>query len=241
MPDITGFHAVEELLRSGKARGRIEYSEAGPRVKAILELAARAGVKTSRISKDELERRHPGSRGLVFHADGESLASKTDLEGFLEELEEGSSAVVLVLDHLSDPHNLGAILRSADQFSADLVLLPQARSVRETETVMKASAGAAAWVPQATVPNLPRAVERLKEAGFWIYAADMEGDPLWTADLASRSAFILGAEGKGVSRLLAVTADQALSIPSSGHVDSLNVSVAAGIFLYEAARRRLKR
>ena len=166
------------------------------------------------------------------------MASKADFEEYLSGLEEGEAATVIVLDHLSDPHNLGAILRSADQFGVGLVVLPQARSVRETETVLKSSAGAAAWVPQATVPNLPRAIERLKEEGFWIYAADMAGEELWTAELTKRCAFVFGGEGKGIGKLVAETADVVLSIPSFGHVDSLNVSVAAGVILYEAARRR---
>jgi 23S rRNA (guanosine2251-2'-O)-methyltransferase len=169
------------------------------------------------------------------------MAPKEGLEECLRRLSGKADALVLVLDHISDPHNFGAILRSADQFGADLVVLPNARSVKETETVLRSSSGAAVHVAQAIVPNLARAVELLKEEGYWIFAADMEGDPIWDVDFTGKACVIMGAEGKGIGRLLCDLADRTISIPSQGHVDSLNVSVAAGVFLYEAARQRNKR
>jgi 23S rRNA (guanosine2251-2'-O)-methyltransferase len=162
-----------------------------------------------------------------------------DFEAFLRAAESKDESLVVVLDHLSDPHNFGAILRSADQFGADLVLCPSARSVRETDTVFSSSAGAAAWVPQAYVPNLAQALAGLKMAGFWVYGADMGGRPAWELDLSGKVALVLGSEGGGLGRLLAKTADALVGLPALGHVDSLNVSVAAGILMYEVLRRRL--
>jgi 23S rRNA (guanosine2251-2'-O)-methyltransferase len=164
------------------------------------------------------------------------LGRKTDFDAYVAAAAAKEAGLALVLDHLSDPHNFGAILRSADQFGADIVVTPQDRSVRDTDSVFSASAGAAAWVPQAVVPNLARAVEKLKEAGFWVYAASMDGKPAWDVDMRGKVAFILGSEGKGVGRLLERSADASVSVPCAGSVDSLNVSVAAGVLMYEAYR-----
>lgn len=241
MTGICGYHAIEELLRAPGAGGRIEYSDKGPRVRAIVEAAEKAGIPCAKVERAELQRKFPDARGVVFYPAGEAVKASRSLDECLAELGEGGDSLVVMLDHISDPHNFGAILRSADQFGADLVVLPNARSVKDTETVLRASAGAAAHVRQAVVPNLARAVEALKERGYWIYAADMDGDRLWDVDFAGKACVILGSEGGGVGRLLSDLADRTVSIPSEGRVDSLNVSVAAGIFLYEASRQRATR
>lgn len=238
MKGICGYHAIEELIRSGKAQGTIEYSDTGPRVRSILEAARKAGMPCAKVERGDLLKRFPDARGVVFLPAGEIGPAAAGLDECLEALEGKADALVLVLDHISDPHNFGAILRSADQFGADLVILPNARSVKETESVLRASAGAAAHVKQAVVPNLARAVEALKERGFWINAADMDGEKLWDVELSGRICLVLGSEGKGVSRLLSDMADRVISIPSLGSVDSLNVSVAAGVLLYEACRQK---
>jgi 23S rRNA (guanosine2251-2'-O)-methyltransferase len=235
---ICGYHAIEELLRSGKAGGRIEYSDKGPRVRAIIEAAEKAGIPCAAVQRADLARRFPEARGVVFFPAGEAVRAPASLAERLAELEDKKDSLVILLDHISDPHNFGAILRSADQFGADLVVLPNARSVKETEAVLRSSAGAAAHVRQAVVPNLARAVEALKEAGYWIFAADMEGDAIWDVDFSGKACLIMGSEGKGVGRLLADMADRIVSIPSTGQVDSLNVSVAAGVLLYEILRQR---
>jgi len=238
MTYLTGFHAMEEFARSGKGKGAtLLVASAGPRVKKILELAAKAGLRTQPIEARELDALAPDNRGAAIRLESAPQASvAVDLDEWLK-AGPPDRALVLVLDHLEDPHNLGAVLRSADVFAADLVIMPERRAAKETDVVARASAGAVAYVPLATVPNLARAVERLKEAGFWTYAADMGGTPLPEAELSGRVAMVLGAEGSGVSRLLKERCDCALSIPQFGHVDSLNVSVAAGVLLYEARRR----
>jgi 23S rRNA (guanosine2251-2'-O)-methyltransferase len=229
---------MEELLRAGKARGStLLVASAGPRIKRIIELAGKSGVEVSKAQASELDRLAPDNRGATLVLREVPQASELDLSDWLSsKLPE--HAMVVVLDHIEDPHNLGAILRSADVFGVDLVIMPERRAARETDTVARASAGALAYVPVATVSNLARALEALKDKGFWTYAADMGGQSLLTADLPRRVVLVMGSEGSGVSRLLKERCDGILSIPQHGHVDSLNVSVAAGVFMYELRRRR---
>jgi 23S rRNA (guanosine2251-2'-O)-methyltransferase len=238
MTYITGFHAMEELLRAGKARGcTLLVAAPGPRVKRIVELAAKSGVDVRKVQSTELDSVAPDHRGAALVLKEAPKASELDLAEWLaSSLPE--KAIVIILDHIEDPHNLGAILRSADVFGVDLVIMPERRAAKETDTVARASAGAIAYVPVATVSNLARALESLKDKGFWTYAADMGGQALPTADLSDRVALVMGSEGSGVSRLLKERCDGILSIPQHGHVDSLNVSVAAGVFMYELRRRR---
>ncbi len=238
MTYITGFHAMEELVRSGAAKGStLLVAAAGPRVKKIAEMAKKAGLRSKAVSARELDTLAPDNRGAAVEIAGDAPSAELDLE---EWLSRGvpERALVVILDHIEDPHNLGAILRSADVFAADLVIVPERRAAKETDTVARSSAGAVAYVPVATVANLARAVEQLKEAGFWTWAADMGGQTIEQAGLSGRIALVLGAEGSGVSRLLKERCDGALSIPQYGHVDSLNVSVAAGVLLY-AIRSKL--
>lgn len=235
MRAVSGFHAIEELLKAGK-RGVILVSQKGPRVKDILELAKKAGVPVREAKKEELDRLSGDHRGVVFQAEGaDEDGVKVSLDEWLASFDK-ERALVLVLDHIQDPHNFGAILRSADQFGAELVIVPSRRAVKDTETVARSSAGASAWVPVAEIANLARAVDMLKEKGFWVWACDMGGEPVWDADLSGRTAIVLGSEGPGVSRILKEAADGSVSIPSKGKVDSLNVSVAAGVFMYEWSR-----
>ncbi len=224
---------MEELIRSSKTKGAVLLvATSGPRIKKILEQAEKVGLKPKTISARELDALAPDNRGAAIQLEESPAGSDIDLESWLANgIPE--RAMVVVLDHIEDPHNLGAILRSADVFAADLVIMPQKRAAKETDTVARSSAGAIAYVPIAIVVNLARAVLQLKEAGFWTYAADMGGQNLAEAQLSGRVAIVLGAEGSGVSRLLKERCDGALSIPQYGHVDSLNVSVAAGVMLYE--------
>ncbi|MDX9959492.1 MAG: TrmH family RNA methyltransferase, partial [Spirochaetia bacterium] len=178
MTYITGFHAIEELLRAGKARGcTLLVAATGPRVKRIVELAAKSGVDVRKVQSSELDSVAPDHRGTALVLKETPKASELDLAEWLSSsLPE--KAIVLILDHIEDPHNLGAILRSADVFGVDLVIMPERRAAKETDTVARASAGAIAYVPVATVSNLARALEALKDKGFWTYAADMGGQAL---------------------------------------------------------------
>ncbi len=237
MTHITGFHAMEELLRSGKAKGAtLLVATVGPRIKKIQEMATKAGISQKSIAAGELNTLAPDNRGAALRLDAAPTEQELDLDTWLSR-GVPERALVLILDHIEDPHNLGAILRSCDVFAIDLVIVPERRAAKETDTVARVSAGALAYVPVAIVANLARALDKLKKAGFWVYAADMEGHNLADAKLSGHVALVLGAEGSGVSRLIKEGCDQILSIPQYGHVDSLNVSVAAGVFLYEIRKQ----
>lgn len=148
------------------------------------------------------------------------------------------TALILLLDEINDPHNLGAILRSADQFGVELAVLPTRRAARQTQAVLKSSAGASLYVPVLSVPSLASGLERVKEAGFWVYGADLDGRRLDTLSFEGRVALVLGSEGSGLRRLVRERCDELVRIPTGGHVDSLNVSVAAGILMHEIRRQQ---
>ena len=167
---------------------------------------------------------------------GASRLKETTVEEFCSSLSDDQGALVLILDGITDPHNLGAILRSADQFGVDLVMIPERRSVQANETVVKGSSGAAQYVPVSVVTNLNREIEVLKKNGFWVYGADMKGTSSYSEKFSSRTAIVMGSEGCGMSNLVRKNCDYIVSIPMQGHIDSLNVSVAAGILLYEFRR-----
>ncbi len=238
---VLGFHAIEESLRRG-GRGELLLCRRNARIARLEELAAGSGVPVRTLERRELDRiagaEHRGAvlrleelPGPASHLGAGTLAER------LEALP-GADALLLLLDGLSDPHNLGAILRSADQFAADLLLLTSRRSVRETQTVLRTSSGASLYVPVLTVPNLVRAMELARKAGFWIYGADLGGEPLDRVRFQSRTALVLGAEGPGLRRLVRERCDELVRIPARGHVDSFNVSVAAGILMYEIRRQQ---
>ncbi len=150
-----------------------------------------------------------------------------------------SRCIVVILDSITDPHNVGAILRSCDQFGAALVIIPEHNSASDiagNEVIGRTSAGASAWVPVAIVNNLVRAAEQLKQAGFWVYGADAGGQNCRTIDFAEKSVLIMGSEGTGIASLLEKQCDTIVSIPTCGKIDSLNVSVAAGVLLYELSK-----
>lgn len=238
MAYVTGFHAIEELIRSGKAKGPLLVANAGPRARTIMSFATDNKIRIDRVGEHELNRLAPGNRGIALYVEGKDQSNETTVQDFLASLEADQDALVVVLDGITDPHNYGAILRSCDQFGVDLVVIANRRSAKDAEVVSKTSAGAVAWVPIAIVPNLVRSVEQLKDAGFWVYGADMKGEAVYDRDLRGRIALIMGSEGAGISRLLKETCDAMISIPTNGQVDSLNVSVAAGVLLYESRRQR---
>lgn len=267
MQIFTGFHAVEENLKSvfGKKKlaeqMQIFYCNPGPRVKKILEQAASLGIKCNLSGKKDLdalvENLPQGARdhrGIVLQVFGEN--SRADnfvefdlwLDEFLvnseNEINSKKCATVLVLDSITDVHNVGAILRSADQFGVALVILPSHRGasdISQNEIVARTSAGASNWVKISVVPNLVRAAQKLKQSGFWIYGADAGGTQIQDGTFAENCALIMGSEGSGISRLLREECDAIVSIPTCGRIDSLNVSVATGVLLYEIFRQKNSR
>ena len=241
---VYGHHAIEEAIKKAGMGSTlyIERTKADKLGSMIREAQLTGKIAVRKVSRDELERMLPGAdlRGALLDMGGPrrgaSRLQETSIEEFCSKLGEEDKTLVLMLDGITDPHNLGAILRSADQFGVDLVVIPERRSVQANETVVRVSSGAAQYVPIAVVPNLTRAMTQLKDNGFWVYGADMAGESSYTIKLASRSVIVMGSEGDGMSQLVRKNCDHIVSIPMRGHIDSLNVSVAAGILLYEARR-----
>lgn len=238
---ISSFHGIIENIKAKPAQAKLLLAQGkgaprqGPRVRDILDLAKEAKIPIQGVETAHLDRIDPDHKGIMLEILSSKAEPKVSLEDFLKAEKEKS--LVLILDHIEDPQNFGAILRSADAFGVDLVIAPLRRASPMSETVAKASAGATAWMPVCFVQNLADAVRKLKSAGFWIYAADMDGKPIGKVEFAAKTCLVLGNEGDGVSRLLAENADEIVSIPMRGHVDSLNVSVASALCMYEYARR----
>jgi len=237
---LTGYHAIEERLKEGTIEGTLYLARENSRIMRLLGDARKIGIPIRRESMEALDRLcgHGDHRGAVLVVTGAAAGRRAlSLESIVAGLPE-DRGLVLVLCGITDPHNFGAILRSADQFRVDLVVMPERRSVRDSETVARTSAGADAYVPTIVVPNLVRSLALLKEAGFWIYGADVSGKAVDRTKLSGRTALVLGSEGSGLPRLAAAQCDALVRIPAEGHFDSFNVSVAAGILLYEARRQQ---
>lgn len=262
MEKITGFHAIEETIRSISKTAVISLyiTGKGKRHESIEALAASKGIKILKKSKKEIDDLsgdidNRGALLLISSAkqsaasspsveksspsavlQKEQLPNYSSLQEFLKTSDKNKTSIILILDSITDPHNYGAILRSADQCGVDLVITPSRRSAGETTVVHKTSAGASRYVHVVT-ENLSRATDLLKKNGYWIYGTHMAGEACWSCNLKGSVAIVMGSEGSGISRLLAEKCDKLIKIPSSGHVDSFNVSVATGILLYEIVRQ----
>ena len=233
---IYGINPVLEALRAGRVRELRVGDRADDRLKQLLALAGERGVRVRRVPADALERdsRRGVHQGVV--AEIENAAGYS-----IEEIVSGASAapLIVVLDGIEDPHNLGAILRTSDAAGVDGVVVQSRRAASRGGVAAKASAGALAHVKIAEVVNIARAVEELKEAGVWTVGLASEVPDVYDAiDLTLPTALVLGAEGAGLRRLVRERCDRLASIPMRGHVGSLNVSVAAGVVLFEAVRQR---
>ena len=240
---VHGIHPVLEALRAHPADVERVYVLDGsvtPRAAAeILSRARDAQVKVERVPRERLQALVEGGAHQGVAARLREFAYATLEEVLARAGESGSPPLVAVLDGLQDPHNLGAVIRSADALGAHGVVLPRDRSVGVTAAVARASAGAVEHVPVARVTNLSRALEELKAAGLWVAAADPEGDQvLWEARLDGPLAVVIGAEGAGVRPGVLKHCDLRLRIPMRGRVASLNASVSAAVVLYEVARQR---
>lgn len=236
---LTGYHAIEETLTAGGARGRLFLSHGGGRVERLVRLACAANVGVVRETDAALDRLcgHRDHRGAVLLLDDVPKREMASVKDYAHALGR-EHALVLVLDGITDPHNLGAVMRSADQFAVDLLVIPRRRAARETETVARVSAGASAYVPLVVAANLAAELAELKKLGFWVYGAAVDGQSIASVDLRGRTVIVLGSEGKGIGRLVRDRCDGIVSIATRGHVDSFNVSVAAGILMYEVRRQQ---
>jgi len=236
----TGFHSIEELLKKKKSEGVLYFSRVSGRNMNIADLAKKHNYKVAKVSDSEMLKIVGSNdhRGLAFVKSFEAEKHRSEnLESYLSSLQ-STNALVIILDGVTDPHNLGAIIRSSDQFYADMVLLPSRNSAKDNSTVSTTSAGADNYVNIDIVTNISRTMDKLKKAGFWIYGADMNGSSINKTNLTGRIVLVMGSEGKGLRELTRNKCDGLISIPSGGHVDSLNVSVAAGIMMYEIRRQQ---
>ncbi|WP_319238008.1 23S rRNA (guanosine(2251)-2'-O)-methyltransferase RlmB [uncultured Propionivibrio sp.] len=238
---IHGFHAITAKLRHQPGAIIEIFIDAGrndARARDLLKHAELQGVRVMPVDAKRLAGMSGGDmrhQGVVARVTGE--VRHVTLDDVLDTLEE--PAFLLVLDGIQDPHNLGACLRVADAVGAHAVIAPKDRAVGLTQTAIKVASGAAESVPYITVTNLARTLRELKERDIWVIGTDAEGkDDLYTAQWPVATAWVLGAEGDGMRRLTRETCDQLVTIPMLGSVQSLNVSVATGVCLYEARRRR---
>ena len=237
---IYGFHAVIAKLRR-QAEGVLELHVTGDRkdarIKDLLKQAeiAKVRVITSDTARLDGMAGHGRHQGVVAKVDGRIKELK--LEDILDTLSE--PALLLVLDGVQDPHNLGACLRVADAVGAQAVIAPKDKAVGLNATAIKVASGAADTVPYVTVTNLSRAIKEMQEAGVWVIGLDEDGEKdIYATDLAGPIALVMGAEGAGLRRLTKDTCDFLARIPMHGSVESLNVSVASGVCLFEARRQR---
>ena len=225
---------------------RLLYAKQGPRVKKIIAQAEKLSIVIEPKTEAELVKLTEPlpaylqeHRGIILIDERpQTQLPKLSADALLAKLASREKAFVVVLDSITDPHNTGAIIRSADQFGVDAVVLPERRTAGDFQTITKISAGAAAWVPLLYTANLVRTVETLKKHGFWVFGADAEGASLLQTTFPDKTVLVMGSEGSGISRLLKAACDSFTAIPTSGKLDSLNVSVAAGILMYEIRRQQ---
>ncbi len=237
---VSGRNAVKELLASGRDIEKI-YIQSGDRegsVNILIGMAAERRIPIRETTRQQLDVISGGARhqGIVAIASEAEYSTVEDILAYAREKNE--SPLIVVCDGIEDPHNLGAIIRSAECSGAHGVIIPKRRAVGLTSTVGKASAGALMHMRVARVTNIAQTVDELKEAGVWIYAADMGDTAYYATDMKGAVAIVLGNEGAGVSRLVKEKCDFVVSIPLYGKIDSLNVSCAAAVLLSEAARQR---
>lgn len=231
---IYGLNPVLEALRSHP--DRVHYvgvaREHGTKLQRAIAEAKRAGVPVRQMTAEQIDR----LAGRGVHNGVVADVSEGAYADFDDVVDRESTSFVLILDGITDPQNLGAILRVADGFGVDLVVIPQHDSAGLTPAAVKASAGASEWVPVAQVTNLARALEALEKKGYWRYGAAAGGDPPSSIDFSGKVAVVLGSEGKGIRRNVLEHCDRTVTIPMRGHVDSFNVATAAAVLCYEVRR-----
>ena len=238
---IYGRNAVLEAFRSGKTIDRLYVQEgvADGTLQSILRTAKKTDAVINFVSKDRLNKYAEGDKhqGVVAMAAAYNYADVEDILNAAKE--KGEPPFIIVLDDIEDPHNLGAIIRTANQAGAHGVIIPKRHAVGLTATVARTSAGAINYTPVAKVTNISRTIEELKEKGIWFACADMSGELMYNCNLTGAIGLVIGSEGSGVSRLVKEKCDFVVKIPMFGQIDSLNASVAAGVLSYEIVRQRM--
>ena len=238
---IYGRNAVLEAFRSGKTIDRLYVQEgvADGTLQSILRTAKKTDAVINIVNKDRLNKYAEGDKhqGVVAMAAAYNYAEVEDILNAAKAKEE--PPFIIVLDDIEDPHNLGAIIRTANQAGAHGVIIPKRHAVGLTATVARTSAGAINYTPVAKVTNISRTIEELKEKGIWFACADMSGELMYNCNLTGAIGLVIGSEGSGVSRLVKEKCDFVVKIPMFGQIDSLNASVAAGVLSYEIVRQRM--
>lgn len=239
---IEGRNAVLEAFRAGKTIDKLfvlDGCQDGP-VKSILREAKKTDTIINFVDKERLDRLANSGhhQGVVAQAAAYEYAEVEDILNAAKE--KGEAPFIFILDEIEDPHNLGAIIRTANLCGAHGVIIPKHRAVGLTATVAKTSAGAINYTPVAKVTNIAKTIEELKKEGMWFVCADMDGQTMYDLNLTGPIGLVIGNEGAGVSRLVKEKCDFTASIPMKGDIDSLNASVAAGVLAYEIVRQRLK-
>ena len=240
---IEGRNAVLEAFRSGRTIDKLfvlDGCQDGP-VRTIIREAKKRGSVLNFVGKERLTRLSQTGRhqGVIAYAAAYAYAEVEDMLKLAEE--RGEAPFLLLLDGIEDPHNLGAIIRTANIAGAHGVIIPRRRAAGLTATVAKTSAGALNYTPVAKVTNLAKTMEELKEKGIWFVCADMDGEEMYSLDLTGPIGLVIGNEGEGVSRLVKETCDFTAGIPMKGEINSLNASVAGGVLAYEIVRQRLQK
>ena len=238
---IEGRNAVLEAFRSGKCVDKLfilDGCQDGP-VRTIAREARKTDTIINYVSKERLDQLSEtrAHQGVIAQVAAYEYSTVDEILARAEE--KGEPPFLILLDNVEDPHNLGAIIRTANLVGAHGVIIPKRRAVGLTSTVAKTSAGAINYTPVAKVTNIVRTIEELKEKGIWFVCADMGGETMYDLDLTGPMGLVIGNEGEGVSRLVREACDFTASIPMKGDIDSLNASVAAGVLAYEIVRQRL--
>ncbi|SFX73651.1 23S rRNA (guanosine(2251)-2'-O)-methyltransferase RlmB [Marinospirillum alkaliphilum] len=240
---VFGLHAVNSLLRhqAGRVHAlQVQEGRRDARMQEVLDLAQAAGIAVSECPRETLDQLTDGvHQGVIALVEPRQAGSESDLEQLLEQAAD-KPLLLLVLDGVTDPHNLGACIRTADAAGADAVIVPRDKSAGLNATVRKVACGAAESVPLIQVTNLARTLRSLADYGVWVLGTAGEAEQLlYQVDLKASLALVMGAEGRGMRRLTREHCDQLVKLPMAGEVSSLNVSVAAGVALYEVVRQRL--
>lgn len=240
---IEGRNAVIEAYRAGKTIDKLfvlEHCKEGS-MNTVIREAKKHDTIINYVKKERLDQMSETGKhqGVIAYAAAYDYASVDDI---LEKAEQkGEAPFIIILDDIEDPHNLGAIIRTANLAGAHGVIIPKHRAAGLTATVVKASAGAINYTPVAKVTNISKTIDELKDKGLWFVCADMGGTTMYDLDLRGSIGLVIGNEGKGVSRLVKEKCDFVASVPMFGDIDSLNASVATGVLAYEIVRQRLQK
>lgn len=239
---IIGRNPVTEALKAGKPIDTLYVNkDGGGSISHIIEMAKKRDIVVKEVNAEKLSNMSGGAAHQGVIATG-ACAEYSSIADILERARsKGEEPFIIICDEIEDPHNLGAIIRTAESAGAHGVIIPKRRSASLNFTVFKTSAGAASWLPVARVANIPAAIDELKQNGVWIYGTDASGESYDKVDLSGAVGLVIGSEGFGMGRLVAKKCDFMLSLPMKGKITSLNASVAAGIFMYEVVRQRTAR